>query len=129
MRSGKRTTSKRGGGGAGGGGCAPEARGGDAGALVASNVARPDAVRRFALTRVVVEGGMRIDVLGAQSLVAAPADWTVTEPREATLELLPALRAEKVDQIVVLAYLLEEEQARSRASFPEVDLITGGLTR
>ncbi|AMV20534.1 multiheme c-type cytochrome [Planctomyces sp. SH-PL14] len=101
--------------------------------FVASNVAGPAPGRgkgaEIPRTRVVALGGLRLGVLGVLSPSLAPSDWTLTEPREAILQQLPALKAEKVDQIVVLAYLPEEELAALAGQVPEVDLVIGGPTQ
>jgi len=79
--------------------------------------------------RVVEAGGTRVALIG---VVAARSglhsgNLRITEPREAVLEALAALRG-KFDWSIVLAYLPERGLRELAESLPEVDAVIGGPT-
>jgi hypothetical protein len=95
--------------------------------FVSANVRDADGERIAPPVRLVQVEGRRLAIVGVMSRKFAGKDCLVDEPREAALKAVEQAKRE-ADQIIVLAYVPEEELNQLAAALPEADAVVGGPT-
>jgi hypothetical protein len=95
--------------------------------FISANAADSAGEQLAAPYRLVTAGGRRLLVAGVVSPQFATAKCHVTEPQNAVLKIVEALRGQ-FDALVVLAWLPEDELRALAAALPEADAIVGGPT-
>jgi len=77
--------------------------------------------------RLIAVCGRKLAIVGVLAIQFQSAGCQISDPRQAVLDLLAAMK-EKYDSLIVLAYLPEAELRAFAAELPEADLVIGGPT-
>lgn len=96
--------------------------------LISTNVKDADGQQIVPTHRIAKLGDQRIAIAGVLSKKYAREGLQIESPREALMRLIPSLKGQ-FDQLLVLAYLPEDELEQLVSQVPEADMIVGGPTR
>ena len=96
--------------------------------LISSNVFADDGNAIVPTHKIVSVGGKRIAVAGVLSRKYARSGLRIDDPHESLMKLIRTLNGQ-YDQLLVLAYLPEDELESLVTRLPEADMIVGGPTR
>lgn len=98
------------------------------GPLISTNVLDDQGKEFLPSHRVVTVGGQKIAVAGVLSRKYARSGLQIEDPHEALMKLIRTLDG-KYDELLVLAYLPEDELEALVNRIPEADMVVGGPTR
>lgn len=98
------------------------------GPLMSTNVSDAEGNEFVPTHRIVAVGGKRIAVAGLLSRKFKRDGLKIDDPQESLMRLIRSLNGQ-YDQLLVLAYLPEDELEALATRIPEADMIVGGPTR
>lgn len=96
--------------------------------LITSNVKDAEGQEFLPTHRIAKLGDQRIAIAGVLSKKYAREGLQIESPRDSLMRLIQSLKGQ-FDQLLVLAYLPEDELEQLVSQVPEADMIVGGPTR
>lgn len=96
--------------------------------LITSNVKDAEGQEFLPTHRIAKLGDQRIAIVGVLSKKFACEGLQIENPRDSLMRLIQSLKGQ-FDQLLVLAYLPEDELEQLVSQVPEADMIVGGPTR